>query len=68
MVPELSTAKITRKRHDLPVPRTSLIGREQQVAEATDLLLRQDIRLLSLTGPGGAGKTRLAIAIGGCDC
>jgi predicted ATPase/DNA-binding winged helix-turn-helix (wHTH) protein len=62
--PEISTEKITRKRHDLPVPRTSLIGREQQVAEATQLLLRPDVRLLSLIGPGGAGKTRLSIAIG----
>lgn len=52
-----------RKRHELPVPRTSLVGREQQVMEGCDLLLREDIRLLSLTGPGGAGKTRLAIAI-----
>jgi predicted ATPase/DNA-binding winged helix-turn-helix (wHTH) protein len=60
----MSSAKIARKRHDLPVPRTSLVGREQQVTEATDLLLRQDVRLLSLTGPGGAGKTRLAIAVG----
>ena len=58
------SAKITRKRHNLPIPRTSLIGREQQVAEAIDLLLRENIRLLSLTGPGGAGKTRLAIAVG----
>ena len=38
--PELSTEKITRKRHDLPVPRTSLIGREQQVTEAIQLLLQ----------------------------
>ncbi len=60
---ELSSAKIARRHHDLPIPRTSLIGREQQVAEATDLLLRGNVRLLSITGPGGAGKTRLAVAL-----
>jgi predicted ATPase/DNA-binding winged helix-turn-helix (wHTH) protein len=60
---EPSAAKAAGKRHDLPVPRTSLIGREQQVAEASELLLRPDVRLLSLTGPGGAGKTRLAVAV-----
>jgi predicted ATPase/DNA-binding winged helix-turn-helix (wHTH) protein len=61
---ELSSAKGAAKRHDLPVPRTSLVGREQHVTEAAALLLRQDVRLLSLTGPGGSGKTRLAIAVG----
>jgi predicted ATPase/DNA-binding winged helix-turn-helix (wHTH) protein len=60
---KLPPAKPASKRHDLPIPRTSLIGREQQAAEASDLLLREDIRLLTLTGPGGAGKTRMAIAV-----
>lgn len=60
---EPAAEKLLTKRRNLPVPRTSLIGREQQVAQATDLLLRRDLRLLSLTGAGGAGKTRLAIAI-----
>jgi predicted ATPase/DNA-binding winged helix-turn-helix (wHTH) protein len=60
---ELASAKAARKRHDLPTPRTSLIGREQQVAEAGELLLRSDVRLLSLSGPGGAGKTRLGVAV-----
>ena len=52
-----------RKHLDLPVPRTTLIGRDQEVAEVSGLLLRPDVRLLNITGPGGAGKTRLAIAV-----
>jgi predicted ATPase/DNA-binding winged helix-turn-helix (wHTH) protein len=54
---------VSRKRFDLPASRTSLVGRDQQVAEAAKLLLLPNIRLLSLTGTGGAGKTRLALAI-----
>ena len=42
---------------------TALIGREQVLAEATVLLHRDDVRLLTITGPGGIGKTRLALEI-----
>jgi predicted ATPase/DNA-binding winged helix-turn-helix (wHTH) protein len=56
-------ARVLRKLVDLPTPRTSLIGREREVAKAADLLRQPDVRLLSLTGAGGAGKTRLAIAV-----
>ena len=56
-------ARASRPRHELPKPRTPLIGREQQLRQAAYLLLREHVRLLSLTGPGGAGKTRLGIAI-----
>jgi predicted ATPase/class 3 adenylate cyclase len=47
--------------HNLPVQLTSFIGREHEIAEAKQLLLRA--RLLTFTGPGGTGKTRLALQI-----
>ncbi len=47
----------------LPVFLTSFVGREDEIALANSLLQRPDLRLLTLTGPGGIGKTRLAIEI-----
>src|SRR5450432_2642588 len=49
--------------HNLPAQMTSLIGREEEIAAASTLCQRADIRLLTLTGPGGSGKTRLALAV-----
>ena len=48
-------------RHNLPLQETSFHGREEQLAAVVSALRRPDVRLLVLTGPGGAGKTRLAL-------
>src|SRR5437763_7778686 len=49
--------------HNLPVQPTPLIGREREVVAVQQLLLREDVRLLTLTGPGGSGKTRLGLHV-----
>jgi predicted ATPase/class 3 adenylate cyclase len=48
-------------RNNLPLQPTPLIGREKEVSEVSDLLGGEETRLLTLTGPGGIGKTRLAL-------
>ncbi len=58
-----SLAREAARRLDLPIPPTPLIGREQELAEVQRRLLDPHVRLLTLTGTGGTGKTRLALAV-----
>ena len=46
---------------NLPVPATPFLGREREIDEIAALLRRPDVRLVTLTGPGGSGKTRLSL-------
>ena len=48
----------------LPVSMTSLLGRDRAIGEVAGLIERSGVRLVTLTGPGGVGKTRLAVAVG----
>ena len=65
-----------RCQSNMPVQRTVFVGREREVANLRQLLNRQDVRLVTLTGPGGIGKTRLALQVvaemgdgfAGCEC
>jgi hypothetical protein len=52
------------RRANLPAQPTPLIGREREIAEVGALLRRADVCLVTLTGPGGMGKTRLGLHAG----
>ena len=51
--------------NNLPLQRTAFIGREHEAAALRQLLSRVDVQLVTLTGPGGIGKTRLALQVAG---
>ena len=55
---------LSRRPHNLPVQPTPFLGRQQEVASVCALLSRPEVRLLTLTGPGGIGKTRLGLQVG----
>jgi non-specific serine/threonine protein kinase len=59
----LQQSQQARPPHNLPAQTTALLGRDAEVRAVVALLRRADVRLVTLTGPGGAGKTRLALEV-----
>lgn len=63
---ELAERPVTLSpKHNLPAPTTPLLGRASELVALQGLLQREAVRLVTLAGPGGVGKTRLGLAVAG---
>jgi predicted ATPase len=60
---EKSARQADPRPTNIPAQRNRFVGREKELAAARELLLRPDVRLVTVTGPGGIGKTRLAVEV-----
>ena len=58
-----SDSPAKRRPSNVPIPRSSIVGRERELAAASSLLLREDVCLVTLTGPSGSGKSRLGLEV-----
>jgi predicted ATPase len=61
--PARNTPSARRRSYNLPLQRTALLGRAGELERIEELIVDGGVRLLTLTGPGGTGKTRLAIQV-----
>lgn len=59
----MSSTPHLRHQDRAPIPRTPIIGRTADISVMRDLLARDDVPLVTLTGSGGVGKTRLALQL-----
>jgi predicted ATPase/predicted Ser/Thr protein kinase len=60
---DLQRARPKTRPSNLPIPGSAFVGREKELAAAKELLLRREVRLVTVTGPGGIGKSRLALQL-----
>src|ERR1041384_5572774 len=56
----------TTTPHNLPAQPTALVGRNEDILAVRDALAKEQVRLVTLIGPAGVGKTRLALGVADC--